>query len=82
VTPDDEEKLKRVLVTMARIMVRKFMHDVKNTAVSHFYDETKCRRTLKADIIKKDLNINPEEYMSVSTLSFYSLFMLNCIIRS
>ena len=78
----DYEKSNRVLVTMARTKVRQFLYDAKITAISHFYAEAKGERKLKAEIIEKDLNIEPEEYMSVSKLSFYSMFILNCIICS
>jgi hypothetical protein len=67
---------------MTRIKIRQFLYDAKITAISHFYAETKGGRKLKAEIIEKDLNIEPEEYMSVSKLSLYSLFILNCIICS
>lgn len=81
---DHEEKSSRILVTMARNKVRQFIYDAKITAVSHYYAEVKGERRLKAEIIDKNLleSMDPEEFQSVSKLSFYSMFMINCIICS
>ena len=81
---ENEEKAAEVLVRMAKNKVRQFIYDAKMTAISHFYAETKGVRKLKDTILKEKLEekMKPEDYMLVSKLSFYSMFIQNCIICS
>lgn len=81
---EDEEKAAEVLVRMAKNKVRQFIYDAKMTAISHFYAETKGVRKLKDTIIDEKLEekMKSEDYMLVSKLSFYSMFIQNCIICS
>ena len=81
---EDEEKAAEVLVRMAKNKVRQFIYDAKMTTISHFYAETKGMRKLKDTILKEKLEekIKPEDYMLVSELYFYSVFIQNCIICS
>ena len=74
----------KVLVRMAKNKVRQFIYDAKMTAISHIYAETKGMRKLKDTILKEKLEekIEPEDYMLVSKLSFYCMFIQNCIICS
>ena len=69
---------------MAKNKVRRFIYDAKMTAILHFYTETKGVRKLKDTIIDQKLEekMEPEDYMLVSKLSFYSMFIQNCIICS
>ena len=69
---------------MAKNKVRQFIYDAKMTAISHYYAETKDVRKWKDTIIKEELEakMEPADYMLVSKLSFYSMFIQNCIICS
>lgn len=81
--PEDQARSNRVLVTMARNKLRQhLLYDARITAISHFYAETQGRRVLKPEIVEKDLTLEKEDFMRVSKFSFYSLFVLNCIICS
>ena len=70
--PEHLDKSTEVLVTMARNKVRQILYDAKITAVSHFFAETKGTRKLKNAIIEEELaeKLEPEDYMTVSKLSF------------
>ena len=69
---EDKERSNVVLVTMAKKKVRDFLYHAKLMAISHFYAEAKGVRKNKPDIIGEDLSIEPEDFVSVSKLSFLS----------
>ena len=83
-SPELQDKSTQILVTMARNKVRQMLYDARITATSHFWAETKGTRKLKPAIVEEKLTekFKLEDYMAVSTLSFYSMFILNCIIYS
>jgi len=68
---------------MARNKVRQMIYDAKIIAISHFYAE-QGKRNLKHKIIDEKLEekLGVEDLLAVSKLSFYSMFILNCIICS
>jgi hypothetical protein len=73
---DDEVRTKAdvVLVKAAeRLVYELFTYQARHNAISHFYAE-QGRRVLKAEIIAKDFHLEKEEYMTISNLSFYSLW--------
>jgi hypothetical protein len=84
VAPEDQDKSTQILVKMARNKVRQMIYDAKIMAISYFYAEKKGERKLKDKIIGEDLaeSFEPEDYMTVSKLSCYFMFILNCIICS
>ena len=82
--PEHQEKSDQVLLTMARNRIRQMFYDARVMAISHFFAETKGTRKLKPAIVEEKLTekFKLEDYMAVSRLSFYSMFILNCIICS
>ena len=80
---EHEDKAEEVFVLWARNKVRQMIYDAKIISISHFYAE-QGKRNFKHKIIDEKLEekLGVEDLLAVSKLSFYSMFILNCIICS